>query len=296
MQKQHPGELAACFEAARRIHKRHGTSYYFATQLFPRDIRLATYALYAFLRVPDEIVDARPLRTQADVTDARRRLAAWRAAWEAAYATGDAENPVLRVNAYLFHAYDIPLHYSAAFLDSMDRDLVQATYRDYADLEGYMYGSAGVVGILMAYLIGFRDESALAQAQKLGYAMQLTNFLRDIDEDYQVRRRVYLPQDELRSFGLSNDDIAARRFSRNFREFMIFQSERVNRLYAEADTGIPLLRREGRLPVRVAAVLYGAILNKLEERDWNVFEGRARTSLPEKVVLTMGAALRERYA
>lgn len=276
----------SAFEQARRIHKRHGTSYYFATQLFPKDIRFATYGLYAFFRIPDEIVDNPELRTEMAI---RSHLAAWRAQWEAAYAAGDSEDAVLRVNAYLFHRYAIPLEYSLAFLDAMDQDVTKVSYCNYSDLERYMYGSAGAVGLMMAHIIGFREpKHALPCAEKLGYAMQLTNFLRDMDEDYQLRGRVYMPEEELNQFGLTHADIAQRRFSPAFRLFMEFQAERAQRLYAEAEVGIPLLMPEGRPAVRVASVLYHAILTKLAAQDWNVFKGRARTSLLEKAWLAIG--------
>lgn len=292
----HPKELLPCFEQARRIHRRHGKSYYFATQLFPRDIRLATYALYAFFRIPDELVDNPEQDAQEDRSAARRRLAQWRSRWEAAYDSGDSDDPILRVTAYVFHRYRIPCAYSLAFLDAMEQDVTQATYTDYDQLLGYMYGSAGVVGLMMSHVIGFEQpQRALPCAEKLGYAMQLTNFLRDIDEDYLLRHRVYMPLDEMDAFGLSVEDIASRRFSAAFRQFMEFQAQRTERLYAEAEEGIPLLKAQGRLPVQVASVLYHAILTKLAGQDWNVFQGRASTSLPEKIWLAVRAA-RSDYA
>jgi phytoene synthase len=285
----HPRELAAPFEAARRLRQKHGKSYYFATRLFPPETRRATHALYAFFRVPDEIVDGLPLRDEGEVSAARRKLCDWHKEWERSYRRGDSADPILRAASHTFHRYGIPYEYGEHFLAAMMTDLEKRTYRDYDELLGYMYGSAGVVGLMMAHVIGFEDASALDYAPKLGYAMQLTNFLRDIDEDYAVRGRVYMPQDELAAFGLSNDDIASRRFSARFEDFLAFQSARAHALYEEADRGIPLLRPEGRLAVRVASTLYRAILYKIEDRGWNVFVGRARTGLPEKILLTLGA-------
>ena len=138
---------------------------------------------------------------------------------------------------------------------------------------------------MMSHIIGFSDHKALEHATKLGNAMQLTNFLRDIDEDYGQRGRVYMPQDELKQFGLSDEDIAQRRFSPQFREFMEFQAGRAHRLYDEANQGIAMLRPEGRFAVSSASTLYRAILDKLEAQDWNPFAKRAATSGLEKVAL-----------
>jgi 15-cis-phytoene synthase len=272
--------LEADYEAARRLHKKHGTSYYFATRLFPKEMRQATFALYAFFRVPDEMVD-----NSTSPTEAREQLGAWCEQWERAYATGEADHPVLRVAAHTFHQYHIPHCYGQAFLDAMRRDLTDTRYNTYADLESYMYGSAAVVGLMMAHVIGFSDESALPYAEKLGYAMQLTNFLRDIDEDFQDRGRIYLPLDEMAQFGVTPEQIAERRFDEAFRALMTFQTERADTLFEEANQGIHLLTPSGQRAVRVASALYRAILTKLAQQDNNPFVGRARTSRWEKIAL-----------
>lgn len=287
----HPRELLPDFEVARRLHKKHGTSYYFATKLFPLETRLATFALYAFFRVPDEIVDNSPINNADDLQRVKAEIAQWRDKWRAAYDTQTSDDPILRVTTYVFHRYQIPYEYSEAFLAAMVQDLEKSEYATYAELEEYMYGSAAVVGLMMSHVIGFRD-SALEHAKQLGYAMQLTNFLRDIDEDYQERGRVYMPQDELARFGLSTRDIAEQRFSPAFKEFMQWQCERARSLYSEADKGVPLLEKHGRFPVRVAAALYGAILGKIAQQNYDIFAGRAKTNLREKLVLTAGVLRR----
>lgn len=280
-----PRELLPDFEIARRLHRKHGTSYYFASRLFPHETRLATYALYAFFRVPDEIVDAAAPQSIEDALQVQKQLDDWEKSWLKAYENGTSDDPILRVTTWVFHRYSIPFDYSEAFLQAMRSDLEKTRYANYAELENYMYGSAAVVGLMMSHVIGFSDEIALQHAAQLGYAMQLTNFLRDIDEDFVLRNRIYMPQDELAQFGLSDDDIARRNFSPRFKEFMHFQAARTRQLYQQSDKGIPMLSPAGRLPVRVAGALYGAILGKLEEQKWNPFAGRARTTFGEKLML-----------
>ena len=275
-----PHAGAADFEAARRLHRTHGTSYYFATAFFPKPLREATFALYAFFRVPDEIVD------NPDCPDPRRALEDWRDGWRRAYRTGEADTPVLRAAAHIFHRHAIPYEFSEAFLDAMFRDLDDDRYATYADLEGYMYGSAAAVGLMMSHAIGFSDPAALPLAEKLGYAMQLTNFLRDIDEDFQQRGRIYLPLDEMKRWGVGESDIAARKFGPGLEALMRFEAARAHRLYEEAAPGVALLNPEGRRAVRVASALYRAILTRLEKQGFDPFAGRARTDLWEKAVLT----------
>ena len=191
-----------------------------------------------------------------DGLDPRRALEDWRDGWRRAYRTGEAEHPVLRATAHVFHRYEIPYEYSESFLDAMFRDLDDDRYPTYGDLEDYMYGSAAVVGLMMSHVIGFSDPIALPFAEKLGHAMQLTNFLRDIDEDYSKRGRIYLPLDEIERFGVTPEQIAERRFDANFEALMRSQSQRAHRLYAEAAEGIPYLHPDGQRAVRVASALY----------------------------------------
>ena len=278
-------DFTEAYRAARALLKHHGKSYYFSTRLFPRDLQEATCALYAFVRLPDEIVDNSPQGTPAEIAAIKDELLDFLARWKIAYQTGDSGDQILDFAAHIFHQRAVPFEYSQSFLDAMIQDTHQTRYQSYSDLENYMYGSASCVGLMMSHIIGFSAPETLGHATKLGNAMQLTNFLRDIDEDYQERGRVYMPQDELKRFGLSDEDIAQKRFSPAFREFMRFQVARAHRLYDEANAGICLLNKEGRFAVASASTLYRAILDKLEEQDFNPFAGRVATSGVEKVAL-----------
>jgi phytoene synthase len=182
--------------------------------------------------------------------------------------------------------FDIPYAYSEAFLDAMIQDTWKKRYATYEELEQYMYGSAAVVGLMMSHVIGFKDD-ALEYAKKLGYAMQLTNFLRDIREDLEQRDRLYLPQDELARYGITEQDLRAHQMSAAMEAFMKFQIARADRLYDEANLGIQLLDRRGRYAVRSASDLYRAILRKIEQQNYNVFLKRASTSTLEKIRLSI---------
>lgn len=271
---------------ARAILRHHGKSYYYSTCLFPRELQDATCAVYAFVRLPDEIVDNSPQETPEDLLEVERQLKQFSDEWRRAYQTGESTNPILQLTAETWHHYQIPYEYSEDFLRAMLQDTCQTDYATYEDLKNYMYGSAAVIGLMMSHLVGFQNPKTLEHAQKLGYAMQLTNFLRDIDEDFQLRNRVYMPADELARFGLSRKDIETRNFSPDFRAFMEFQAARAHQLYEEANLGIPMLNREGRFAVATASTLYRAILGKLEKEGWNPFPKRVKTSMPEKIVLT----------
>ncbi len=282
-------ELNQGYEACRQIMQAHGKSYYFATSLFG-DVwmKRSTWALYAFFRIPDDIVDEHVERGAGVMT---RELDAYIAEWRAAMQGGG--TPDVRMNAIVdtFKRLCMPIEYGESFLAAMRSDITKHRYATYAELETYMYGSAGVVGYMMAYVIGFEDSRALEYSKTLGYAMQLTNFLRDLDADYTDLGRVYMPEDELAQFGLSVEDIAQRKWSPEFRAFMQFQVQRAWQLYAEGNKCLPLLNTKGRFAYKMASVLYSRILTKLEQQNYNPFIGRVSTSLVEKIWLLIKTKL-----
>ena len=274
-------------EECRNITKKYGTSFYFATQFFPREMREGIYAIYAFARIPDEIVDDPNCR---DRDEAVRKLNAWCDEWREAMWMGRSDSdPVLNFIATTFRKYKIPMEDCEAFLRSMYMDEEKFAYANYSELEDYMYGSAGVIGLMVTRVVGYSSEEAFEYAKKLGYAFQLTNFLRDIREDYDELGRVYMPQDEMARFGLTNSDIALKRRHERFIEFMKFQIERNRQVYREALPGIKLLNWQGRLAVRVSYVLYKAILGEIERANYDVYAGRVRTNRQQKIYLSLKA-------
>lgn len=266
------------FEACRKIHKAYGKNYYFATRGFPEQMKLDTFALYAFFRVPDEMVD-----NPEDPNQAKEHLEAWKYRWAQDFKNKSSDHPVLRASMDVFFRNAIPFEYSEAFFEAMIQDTWKDRYQTYEELEEYMYGSAAVVGLMMSHVIGYSEDTALIYAAQLGYAMQLTNFIRDIQEDWDDRGRIYLPLEDLERFGVTEEDIRAHRHSDRLKALVQFEVSRARQLYAQADKGIPMLTQEGRLAVRMARVIYSAILVKLEQQNCNVFVGRASTNLVEKI-------------
>lgn len=276
---------------ARKLQKQHGTSYYFATTFFPRDIRDATYALYGFFRLPDEIVDS---AQGTDNEEVKKILTEFQNDWKQCYKGKGSENPIIRAAVFVFHTYNIPFALSTDFLDAMMQDTEKTSYANYSELEQYMYGSACTVGLMMSHVIGFKRALTLEYAKKLGVAMQLTNFLRDIGEDYAHRGRIYMPQDELDRFKVT-DEIETGRMSPEFVSFMKFQVARARTLYRESDPGIAELHRRGQLSVRLASLLYERILTKIEEAGYNTLKSRVRTELPEKIRVSVPVMISHLY-
>jgi phytoene synthase len=153
-------------------------------------------------------------------------------------------------------------------------DLGPCRFATWDQLRRYCYHVAGTVGLLVAPILGCRDDAALPHAVDLGIAMQLTNILRDVGEDAR-RGRLYLPLDELAAFGCDPEAILSGRPSGRFRELLAFQVARARDLYLEARRGIPALSPAGRLTTLAASQFYATILTAIEERDYEVFGARA---------------------
>lgn len=269
------------------ITKKYGTSYYFATQFFPKDIKRAIYAIYSFARIPDEIVDDPNLK---DSKEAVAKLSEWQNEWLEAMQNGRGKTPIMHAIVHTFQTKKIPISDGKAFLKSMFMDEEKFVYKNYAELEKYMYGSAGVIGLMITRIIGYSSEDAFQYAVKLGYAFQITNFLRDIKEDFQELGRIYMPLDELAQFDLTAKDIKNEVYDERFINFMKFQIEKNRQIYREALIGIPMLKWHGRFAVKISYVLYKAILTEIEKVNYNVYSGRVRTSFLKKIWLT-GKAL-----
>lgn len=273
-------------DECRAITRHYGTSFYFATQFFPKAVREGIYAVYAFARIPDEMVD-----DPGNTTRAERivKLEEWRQSWLDAMSAGGSDDAVMAAIVFAFNKYKIPVAEGEAFLKSMFMDEDKKSYANYAELEEYMYGSAGVIGLMVTRIVGFSTDAAFEHAIKLGYAFQLSNFLRDIREDFEELGRVYMPEDELSQFGLESTDLRRKVYDDRFVEFMKFQIERNRQVYREAFPGIKMLHWRGRLAVKISYVLYKAILGEIERADYNVYNGRVRTDLPKKIGLSIRA-------
>ncbi len=257
-------------------------SFSFAARLFPRELRKDTYTLYAFLRSADDIADsADPMLSD---------LEKYKFSFHEAYISG-AGNGVAAGGARVFRAHAIPLPLADDFFDTLTKDIERKSITTFSDLEKYLYGVGGTVGLMMAHIIGFSDTRAFVYAQKLGEAMQLVNILRDIDEDFRTLGRVYLPAEDLTRFGVSVADIRQRKNSSGLRALMVEYATRARAMFWKGNQGIPLLSRRGRLPVMLASKIYEGILDEIAKQDYNPFAGRARTSSWKKLQSLLAAAL-----
>lgn len=272
--------LETLYGEAAEATARGSKSFYFATRFFPRELARSAHAVYWFCRHTDDLVDEAP-----DIGTGRRRLGEWSRDVEAALGGEAPAHPVLRPFLDAVRRHGIPHEYPLELIAGMRMDLELTRYENFAGLRIFCYRVASVVGLMMCHVIGFRGPAA-EYAIDLGIAMQLTNILRDIGEDLG-RGRVYLPQEEMRRFGYTLEDLAAHRRNDAFVAMMRFQVERARGYYERALPGIALLAPEGRFAVKVAADVYRAILREIEKSGYEVFTRRAVVPAGTKYWLTM---------
>ncbi len=257
--------LAAAYAYCDRMTAVNSRSFHLASGLLPGHQREAVRALYAFCRVSDDIVD-RAAGNRCSQLEEWRRLATTN--------HPPSDQPVALAWAHARQHYEVPGRYAEQLIDGVARDLAQSRYQTFAELASYCYGVASTVGLMSMHIIGFAGNQAIPYAIKLGVALQMTNILRDVGEDWRAGR-VYLPQAELAEYGLSEADLAAGEVTDRWRAFMQFQIERNRRLYAESLPGIVLLHKDGRFAINAAAELYQGILDAIERADYDVFSHRA---------------------
>ena len=272
--------LRASYAECKRLNSLHGKTYYLATLLLPPAKRPFVHALYGFARYADEIVDdlASTLSPQekADV------LRKWSSGVLADLATGKSNDAVGAALVDTVARFNIPHQHFVDFLHSMEMDLTVTTYRDFDALYEYVYGSAAVIGLEMLPILGTLSDGAYESAKNLGVAFQLANFIRDVGEDLD-RGRIYLPLDELATFGVTQEMLYARLLTPEIINALKFQIERVRTLQQQADAGIELLHPTSRPCIRAASELYCGIVDEVEAIGYDIFNKRAKTSTARRI-------------
>jgi phytoene synthase len=271
------------YSYSRNIAAKSGSNFYLSFYFLPAAKRNAIFAVYAFSRLVDDAVDEAP-----DPETARREIALWRQRLSACYhggGGGDLSHPLLPELSDAISRFHIPESYFSDLLVGVEMDLSKKQYATFAELEKYCYHVAGTIGLLCNHLFGLPDdERGKKYALFLGTAFQLTNIIRDVGVD-ALLGRVYLPADELKKFGITEDDILNRRTPDGFLSLMRFQSLRAAQFFRKAEEALPLKERKKIIPAEIMSAFYQKILNRLQKENFPVFEKKVSLSKGEKFAL-----------
>lgn len=269
-------DVAQAYVECQEITKAGAKNFYFAFLTLPRRKRLAIYAAYAFCRMCDDIADGESTNAEKakGLQELRDRLIA-------AY-SGNAEGPVFTALADAASRFKIPQELFENVVKGVEMDLRKTRYRTFEELREYCYYVASTVGLIAIYVFEFKDSRAVDYAVDLGIAMQLTNIMRDIEED-AAANRIYLPQEDLERFGYSETDLLDGIYNDNFKELMRFEAGRARAYFERGQLLYPLLNRRVRACPKALETLYTRILDRMEEREFNVFGERVSLSTSTKL-------------
>lgn len=277
------------FLLAKAITKHHAKTFYFASRFLKKEKRSSAYTVYAICRISDEAVDGKQDSSALD------NLAILQQKIDSAYKNAPLADSLLSAFQQSINKYHIPKKYFDALIEGMHMDLYKNRYKNFEELYDYCYKVAGVVGLIMLEIFGYTDPKATDYAISLGVAMQLTNILRDVKEDFN-RNRIYLPENEMQRFQVSKNDISRSQINENFKALMKFQIARSREYYEKAKQGIKMLDDlNSRFVVCAMADIYSGILNSIEKNDFDVFTRRACVSTPRKIIAVLKIIFKGKY-
>lgn len=281
--------LAVGYAECARLTRQYGTTYFWGAAILPREQRRHVHAVYALCRLADDIVDAPAATSDAErIPATRAALNAFHQQFLHAVDAPEEAAPVLAAVGTTVRQAGIPHECFERFFGAMSMDLEVESYATWDELCAYMEGSAAVIGEMMLPVLRPTSPAALEPARALGFAFQLTNFLRDVGEDLD-RGRVYIPQEDLDRFGA---DPARRVADGPWRELMAFEIARNRELYARAWDGVSHLPGASARCVATAHRLYSQILDLIEQEDYDVFAKRVRLPTWRKALTAVNGLVR----
>ena len=283
-QARHDQMLEESYEQCRKITAHYAKTFYFGTKFFDEPKRKAVWAVYAWCRRTDDIVD----KPRKDTTSLRDELADWTDRLRLIFGQGIAYDSIdLALVDTLRNYPGLTIQPFEDMVKGMVMDLDQNRFETFDELYVYCYRVAGTVGLMVLPIMGTAEdatlEEALEPALALGVALQLTNILRDVGED-RARQRIYLPREDLVRFGVTEQALLKGVKDENYTNMLKFQIARAREWYDRAESGIPMLAEDARLPVRASLDMYSTILKKIEDNSYDNFNLRAYTPKWQKLL------------
>jgi phytoene synthase len=268
------------------------SNFYYAFFMLPRPKRDALCALYAFMRLVDDVSDdnAAAERSAENLAVRRASLARWRNLLDQAVAGDTTQHPILPAFADTLERYQIPARYFHDLISGAEMDLTETSYATFDRLQEYCYRVAGTVGLTCLHVFGSDNPHAPELAERLGIAFQLTNILRDVGGDLAMGR-IYLPAEDLDRCGCSSQDLARGTVTPPVRELLRLQADRAWRLYADGAQLLGRIHPDSRAALWALIRIYSTLLARIEERDFDVFSSRMRLTAAEKAGVLLRARL-----
>lgn len=266
------------FDYCRRISKTQAGNFYLTFHLLPKFKSDSMCALYAFMRITDDIADE-----PGEINSIRKALGDWRESTLKAL-NGQFSHPIHPAFVSMVQRHEVPHRYLMDVLDGVEMDLDIHRYESFEDLYKYCYRVASVVGLCCIHIWGFNSEKALIPAESAGIALQLTNIIRDFKEDFS-RGRIYLPREDFTRFGYDEIKLSRNARDESFFNLLDFQATRAVKYYEEAQELPQFLEGNSRGIFLAMLHTYKAILDKMRTNKFDLFNGRVRISTFRKICL-----------
>ena len=275
-------DLEQAYQHCQRVAKKHASNFYYAFRTLPAHKRRAIYSAYAYCRLCDDIADGdMPIEAKRkELNRVRQHLAD-----ALSPARPPAHSPEFLALGDAARRFDIPVSYFEEVIDGVESDLTKTRFAEFSELRTYCYKVASVVGLICIEIFGYREPKAREYAVDMGIALQLTNIMRDLKEDAE-RDRIYIPKEDLDRFGYSEDDLMRGVVSDEFRSLMKFQADRARSYYENSRPLFDLIEPESRACLRLLHTAYGAVLDRIEAYEFDVFSQRVGLSVREKLTMT----------
>ncbi len=266
------------------------TNFLYSFSLLPKDKFEAINTVYAFCRQTDDIVD-----NEMDTTELKfRKIREWKNEFEKAL-KGSSNYALLNQVTKIIRNFNIPVEPFFELIKGMEADLQVSRYKDFNTLYQYCFRAAATVGLMCIEIFGYKTESAKQYAVNLGIALQLTNILRDIKFD-ALNGRIYLPEEDMKKFGYTEDDLMNFRYNESFVELMKFECKRAREYFEKANDAFAKEDRKQLFPARIMQKIYFNILEKIEKMNYNVFSKKAKVSKLKKLYYTFGVYVKYKLA
>jgi 15-cis-phytoene synthase len=283
-------ELSQNTGTPKEITQKSKTNFLYSFSLLPKEKNDAINTVYAFCRQTDDIVD-----NDADSVDIRfKKIREWKNEFQSAL-DGSSSYPLLNQLNKVIKKFKIPVEPFFELIKGMEQDLQVSRYKDFATLYQYCFRAAATVGLMCIEVFGYKTQNAKNYAVNLGIAMQLTNILRDIKYDAE-NGRIYIPEEDLKRFGYSEDDLLNSRYNDSFVELMKFECTRAREYFEKANDAFAKEDRRLLFPARIMQKIYFNILEKIEQMNYNVFKKKAKVSKVKKMYYTFGVFVKYKLA
>lgn len=271
--------------------KNEQSNFKFAFYVLEKEKREAIFNIYTFFSYLDDIVDNGNNKSEKEISEKKKRLEWWKNEIQLLYLQENNLTPVTKTLKNIIVNFKIPKEYFETLIDGIAKDLTKKEYLTFEELLNYCYGVAAIVGIICTYIFKDTSEVTRKYAINLGYALQLTNIIRDIKEDF-ARAYIYIPEEDFVKFNYSKYELSQNIYNENFVNLMKYQQARAIEFYEKTEGKLTKKQANKFLAAEIMKNIYFEILKKIEKQKFNIFQDKIKISSANKIYIAIKTILK----